>query len=108
VTQAQRQHLVGCGWFWAWAFVGAGAALSVVSTLGTLTALPVALVVLLMARKPRILESAFGLLSGAGLLLLYVAWRNRTAEWLDPHLWVILGAGLLVIGIVGHAVRDRR
>jgi hypothetical protein len=88
--------------------VGAGAALSVLSTIGTLTALPVAFVVLLMARKARIRESASGLLSGAGLLLLYIAWRNWAAEWFEPRVWVFLGTVLLVIGIAAHAVRERR
>jgi len=108
MSQAGRRHLAGCGWFWTWAAVGAGAALSVVSFIGTLTALPVVLAALLMLRQPTIRRSAFGVLSGAGLLLLYIAWLHRDGEYLNPIPWLVIGFVLLVAGIAGHALREQR
>ena len=108
VNPSRRKHLVGCAWFWAWAVVGAGAALSVLSFIGTLTVLPVALAALFMGRKENIRESAFGLVSGVGLLLLYVGWIHRTGEFLDPRPWFGFGTALVVAGIAGHLARERR
>lgn len=107
VIASRREHLVGCAWFWAWAPVGAGFAVSVVSFIGTLTIWPTALLAFLMGRHPTIRQSAFGLLSGAGLLLLYVAWLNRAGDGFDPRGWLVAGALFLVAGIAGHAVRER-
>jgi hypothetical protein len=107
VTQARRTHLVGCAWFWAWALVGAGAAFSTVSFAGTLTALPVALVALLMARQPSVRRSSFGVISGVGLLLVAVGWIQRSGEALDPLPWLALGLVLLLAGVTGHALRER-
>src|SRR6266568_2445243 len=109
---SRRAHLAGCGWFWAWALLGAAAALSALS-LGPILAAP-------MASRSSIRRSAFGLLSGAGALLLYVAWVQRagpgtscwqtqTASGCDEHLnplpWLIAGIGLFVGGIAAHARR---
>jgi hypothetical protein len=52
-----------------WALLGCAAALGFVS-LGVLVLAPVAIVGALMASRPKIRRSAFGLLSGAGILLL--------------------------------------
>jgi hypothetical protein len=90
-----------------WAVVGGAAALSVVSS-GPLLGLPVALVAFLLARKASIRESAFGVVSGVGLLLLAVGWINRTGESLDPRPWWALGSAFLVAGVAAHAVRERR
>jgi hypothetical protein len=98
---------VGCAWFWAWAVLGAGVALSVLS-LGFLTGIPVALAAWLMARKRTVRESAFGAVSGAGLLLLYVGWIQRSGEFYDPRPWWALGSALLIGGIAAHAIRERR
>lgn len=106
MSRARRRHLTGCGWFWAWALVGAGAAFSFVST-GLLTLLPVALIAFFMQRRPSIRRSSYGVLSGAGLLLLYIAWLHRDGEYLNPFPWLVIGSASLVAGIAGHAVRDR-
>jgi hypothetical protein len=115
--QTLRTHATGCRWFWAWALLGCAAALGFVS-LGVLVLVPVAVIGALMASKPAIVRSAFGLLTGIGVLLLYVAWlqragpgttcwRTATASGCDEHLnplpW--LGAGMAAFfgGIVGHA-----
>ena len=108
MSHARRRHLAGCGWFWAWAGVGAGAALSVVSFIGTLTASPVAIVALLMSRSAGARRSAFGLVSGAGLLLLYVGWIHRSGEYVDPRPWLVGGSAFLVAGILGHALKEGR
>ena len=68
----------GWGWFFVWALLGAAAALGAVS-LGPLLLLPVALVGVFFWTRPRVRRSAFGLLTGAGTLLLYVAWVQ--ARW---------------------------
>jgi hypothetical protein len=102
-----------------WALLGCAAALGFVS-LGVLVLAPVAIVGALMASRPTIRRSAFGLLSGAGILLLYVAWlqragpgttcwRTATASGCDQHLnplpWLLIGIALFIGGIVAH---DRR
>jgi hypothetical protein len=71
-----------------------------------------------MASRPAIRRSAFGLLTGAGALLLLVAWLQRTgpgttcwhtaaASGCDQHLnplpWLLLGIALFVGGIAAHA-----
>jgi hypothetical protein len=114
-----RAHIRRCGWFWAWALVGCAAALGAVS-LGPLLLVPVAAVGALMASRPAIRRSGFGLLSGAGVLLLYVAWAQRagpgttcwhtaTASGCDEHLnplpWLVVGTAMFVGGIVAHARR---
>jgi hypothetical protein len=116
---SRRVHLVGCVWFWAWALIGAAAALAI-SALGPLLAMPVLLAAYLMASRPGIRRSAFGLLSGAGALLLYVAWVQRagpgttcwhteTASGCDQHLnplpWLLAGIVLFIGGITAHARR---
>ena len=110
----------GWGWFFTWALLGAAAALGSIS-LGPLLLLPVyALGVFLWTRRPRLRRSAFGLLTGAGVLLLYVAWVQRdgpgttcwhtaTASGCDEHLnplpWLVIGIVLVVAGVVAHARR---
>jgi len=110
---------VGCGWFWAWAFIGCAAALAAVS-LGPLLFLPALAAGAFMATRPRIRASAFGLLTGAGALCLFVAWAQRRGpgevcwqkgtatgcdQYLDPRPWLVLGVALVVSGIAAHAVR---
>ena len=119
VHTSLRAHLAGCGWFWAWALVGCTAALGAVS-LGWLTLAPAAIAAALMASRPAIRHSAFGLLTGGGALLLLVAWVQRagpgtvcwhtgTASGCDQHLnplpWLLLGIALFIGGIAAHARR---
>jgi hypothetical protein len=74
----------------------------------------------LMSSRPAIRRSAFGLLSGAGALLLYLAWVQRagpgTTCWhtdtasgcdqnLDPLPWLLAGIVLFIGGIAAHARR---
>lgn len=114
-----RAHLAGCRWFWAWAFLGFAAALGFVS-LGVLVLAPVAVAGALMASRPAVRRSAFGFLSGIGLLLVFVAWIQRagpgttcwqtaTASGCDQHLnplpWLLLGLALFIAGVAAHARR---
>ena len=114
-----RAHFADCRWLWAWALVGCAAALGFVS-LGLLVLGPVALIGWLMASRPTIRRSAFGLLTGAGVLLLYVAWLQRagpgTTCWktarasgcdhhLNPLPWLLVGITLFVGGIVAQTRR---
>ena len=116
-----RAHLRTCGWFWLWAVVGCAAALTVVSFVGVLLFAPVLLVGGVMASRDAVRRSAFGLLTGAGVLLLYVAWvqragpgttcwRTASASGCDQHLnplpWAVAGFVLFVAGIVGQARRN--
>ncbi len=111
-----RVHVADCRWFWAWAVLGCAVALGLVS-LGLIVIAPAALVGVLMASRLPARRSAFGLLSGAGLLLLYIAWLQRdgpgttcwqraTASGCDQHLnplpWLIAGLALFIGGIVAH------
>jgi hypothetical protein len=111
-------HFVSCRWFWAWALLGCGAALGFVSFVGVLVLPPVAVIAGLMASWPIARRSAFGLLTGAGALLLYVAWVQRagpgttcwqtaSATGCDQHLnplpWLMAGIALFVAGMIGHA-----
>ena len=110
-------HLVGCGWFWAWVLVGCAAAFGLLVA-GMLALAPVALVVWLMASRRTIRRSAFGLVTGAGIPLIYVAWVQRagpgttcwhtaTASGCDQHLnplpWLVVGIVLIAGGIVAQA-----
>ena len=112
-------HVSGCGWFWAWALLGGASALGAVS-LGLVVLAPVALVGALMASRPTIRHSAFGLLSGGGALMLYVAWVQRagpgttcwhtaTASGCDQHLnplpWLLAGTAMFIGGIAAYARR---
>jgi hypothetical protein len=107
------------GWFIAWALLGSAAALGAVS-LGPFLLLPVALIGLFLSSRPGARRSAVGLISGAGALLLYVAWVQRdgpgtscwhtaTASGCDDHLnplpWLVAGAVLFVAGFVAHVRR---
>jgi hypothetical protein len=119
VHTSSRRHLVGCAWFWAWAVIGVGAALAAIS-LGPILLIPVASAAALMASRPVIRRSAFGLLSGAGVILLYVAyvqrhgpgttcWHTATASGCDQHLnpipWLVIGLACMLGGVVGYAKR---
>jgi hypothetical protein len=101
---ARSEHLAGCAWFWFWALVGFGLALGAIS-LGPLLLLPLGLIALALASSERIRRSAFGLLTGAGGLFLFVAWLQQGGNSLDARPWLAIGVALAVAGIVGHARR---
>jgi len=109
----------GWGWFLLWALLGTATALGAVS-LGPLLLVPVTLFGLFLWTRPAVRRSAFGLLTRAGALLLFVAWVQRdgpgttcwhtaTASGCDQHLnplpWLIAGAVLVVSGFFGYVRR---
>jgi hypothetical protein len=113
------QRSGGWGWFFAWALLGSVAALGALS-LGPVLVWPVALFGLFLWNRTGVRRSAFGLLTGVGVLLLYVAWVQRdgpgTTCWhtstaygceqhLNPVPWLVAGAALVVAGFVAHARR---
>ena len=113
----QRVRFTSCRWFWAWALLGCTATLGIVS-LGVIVLAPLAALGALMALRPERRCAAFGLISGAGLLLTYVAWvqragpgttcwRTATSSGCDQHLnplpWLVAGIVLFIAGMVGHA-----
>jgi hypothetical protein len=121
LPNSSSRDLAGWGWFCVLAAIGAAAALGAVS-LGPLAAVPAVIVAGTLVSRPKIRRSAFGLLSGAGFLLLYVAWVQRdgpgttcwhtaTASGCDQHLnplpWLVLGILFVVTGAAVHAARGR-
>ena len=98
-----RSHWTGCSWFWLWALLGTAAALGSLS-LGPLLTIPV-LVVGVVIYMRRGAEGAFGLLSGIGVLLLVIAYVQRSGESYDPIHWFVAGLVFFTAGIVGHAWR---
>jgi hypothetical protein len=119
IAARHKLQLAGCAWFWAWSLVGAALVLGALS-LGPLLIVPAAVAMWLMARRRPI--NGFGMLSGAGVVLLVIAylqrdgpgttcWHTATGGGCDQHLnpFPFLAAGLIcfVGGVVGHASRSR-
>ena len=114
-------RVVRCGWFWAWATVGAAGGLGAIS-LGPIALAPSFIAALAMSRSRSASRSAFGLIAGAGLLSLFVAfvqrdgpgttcWHTALASGCDQHLnpvpWLVAGIVLVVGGVVAQARRMR-
>jgi len=118
----------GPAWFGAWLAVGAAFALSFLGapSIG-LFVLPFALVLLvIVVRRSQHLPEAIGLVSGIGVMLLLVAFRNRDYEpcskgfqrlapgqqsvscggW-DPHPWLYLGIGVTATGVLAYLAASR-
>lgn len=111
-------HAIACVWFWAWAIPGALGTLGLVSfALGPI-ALGAALIAgAALATRQAARGSGFGLLAGAGLVFLFIAyvqregpgttcWHTATASGCDGHLnpipWLVIGLLLLLAGILLH------
>lgn len=116
IRTSKRNHTAGCGWFWLWALVGSAAAVGAVS-LGPVLLVPAVCVLAFAMSRPRIRRSGFGLVTGLGAVMLYVAWvqragpgetcsRTATGISCDQHLnplpWLAIGIVLLIGGIVAH------
>lgn len=113
-------HSVRCAWFWAWVPVGALGVLGVLA-LGTLALAPALLVGAVMMRSSIARRSAFGLLSGAGVSLLFIAYVQRDGpgttcyhtamtagcdSHLNPVPWLLIGLSLFLAGFVGQTLRS--
>jgi len=103
-------------WFAVWLVVGGALAFSIVDGLAFgLLVLPFAIVAgMLLIARHHFDRSAWGLLCGAGLLSLYVAyvqrkgpgtvsWHTATASgadtYMDPRPWLVAGVLLIVVGV---------
>jgi hypothetical protein len=116
--------VTSCTFFWAWAAIGSVAALGLISFgLGPFASIPAAVAGVLLARKESARASAFGLVTGAGLLFLFVAWLQRHGPgitcWqtatasgcrqnLNPLPWLIAGLALIAVGVAAHHRLQRR
>ena len=104
------------------ALIGAGFILGFL-TLSVLFVVPIVVAVVLMVVRPNVMKSSVGLMAGAGLVLIYVAyvqrrgpgtvcWQTATAsgcdEYLNPWPWLVVGVALVVAGILAHVSRMRR
>jgi hypothetical protein len=116
-SERWRAHLASWGWFLAWMLAGLVGAIGLVS-LGVLALAPAAVIgggSIMASRTAR--RSAWGLLSGAGITLLFIAymhrdgpgttcWHTATAsgcdEHLDPRPWLIVGLILVIVGVAGQ------
>jgi hypothetical protein len=109
-------------WFLAWAVVGIAAVLAIVS-LGLILFVPTVALAVVIASRRAARQSVFGLATGAGAVLLYVAFVNRfgpgTTCWhransfgcdqhLNPLPWLILGVLLVIVGIAGYVQSSTR
>jgi hypothetical protein len=121
VSLAERTHLAAWSGFCAWAFFGTVAAFGLLIG-GTIAVLPILLGVWLLATRPSLRRSWFGVMTGAGVTLLYIAyvqrrgpgttcWQTATAAGCDEHLnplpWLIAGAALVLLGFIAQARRMR-
>jgi hypothetical protein len=104
IVEQRKLHLIGCAWFWVWALLGAAAAIGSLS-LGPLVAIPT-LVVGVVIYQRRGADGTFGLLSGIGLILLVIAYIQRSGQFYDPIHWLVAGLVFFTAGIVGHAWRS--
>ena len=110
-------------WFAAWLAVGVALAFLLVAFVGLLILPFVAAGVALLAVRHRLDRSAWGLICGAGLLCLYVAylqrrgpgtiaWHSATAAgaetYLDPRPWLAAGVLLVLVGGAAFISRQRR
>jgi hypothetical protein len=115
-----RRHVASCGWFWAWVPIGSAGVVGLIS-LGYLTLAPAIAIGALILRSAAARGSVSGLLTGAGLPLLLVAFLNRdgpgttcwhtgTSAGCDQHLnplpWLLLGLALVVVGSLAFARRN--
>ena len=111
-----RAHSVRCTWFWAWALVGAAGALGLIS-LGPIALVPAFIAGVVMSRSHTGSRSALGLLAGAGILSLFVAYVQRdgpgTTCWhtasasgcdqrLNPIPWLVAGIVLVAGGVIAQ------
>jgi hypothetical protein len=118
---AERTHLAAWGGFCAWAFLGTVSAFGLL-IFGTLAVLPISLGVWLLVTPPSLRRSWFGVMTGVGVTLLYIAyvqrrgpgttcWQTARAAGCDEHLnpwpWLIAGAALVILGFLAQAGRMR-
>ena len=111
--------------FAGWFVVGVGAAFGALSFPLALPLL--GLIAWLLSRNHRGMQSAWGSVSGVGMLLLFVAYVQRhgpgeychpigtsklpgteCGDYMDPRPWLVGGLVLVLIGVVGFTAQRRR
>ncbi|HEY2355005.1 MAG TPA: hypothetical protein VGH79_08935 [Gaiellaceae bacterium] len=97
-------HWTGCGWFWAWALVGVGFGFGI-SVIGIFT-IPVALVAVVFMSRRRPIRGAWGVATGVGSVLLFVAYNSWTDGTYNTGHWLVAGLVPFVGGMIGHALTD--
>lgn len=104
-SQALRTSASAWGWFAVWIVLGVVLAV----TLELVVFLPLSvLAALALARwLPRSRDHWEGLLTGAGLPFLLVAYLNRDPGGSSPWPWLVIGVALVVAGVVLHQPRFR-
>jgi hypothetical protein len=95
-------HWAGCGWFWAWAVVGVGFGLGI-SVVGIFT-IPVATLAVVFMTRRRPIRGAWGVATGAGSVLLFVAYHAYRDGSYNPVHWLIPGLVLFLGGMAAHVV----
>jgi uncharacterized membrane protein YwaF len=113
-------------WFAAWFAIGGGAVLAVLALLsfGVFLLPVVLLAAVLTALRPAARRGISGLIAGAGVPALYIAFLNRYGpgehcrstgpggtdciEMWSPWPWALVGLLLVAVGVVVMAVRPRR
>ncbi|MEY9871267.1 hypothetical protein ABH931_000732 [Streptacidiphilus sp. MAP12-33] len=114
-------RLDGWLWFLAWAAVGGGAvtALLTVLTIGVYVAVLTLGAAVLLGRTRRSHTGLPGLIAGAGVLPLVIAWLNRsgpgnvctpgecTEEW-SPWPWLAAGVVLIAVGTAVWGTQQAR
>jgi len=112
-------------WFLVWALLGLAAAFGLVSFITVAAAaggIAILVAVWVAVRRPAFGASAFGAISGIGVLALVVAfiqrrgpgtvcWHTATAsgcdDYMNPWPWLLIGLALVVIGVVLQVRRMR-
>jgi hypothetical protein len=98
-------HLAGWVWFSAWVLVGVGYGLAI-SVIGIFTFIPATLGVIFLTRR-RPIRGAWGVATGAGSVLLFVAYHAERDGSYNPVHWFIPGFVLFMGGILAHAWANR-
>ena len=121
VSTSSEVHRRSSRWFLVWVAVGFVATLGIL-VFGSPAVLLVGGVSVLLARRPAVRDAAFGAPTGAGLVLLFVAyqnrqgpgstcWRTATATGCDQHLnpwpWLVAGIALASASLIGQVVKGR-
>jgi len=121
VSTSSEVHRRSSRWFLVWVAVGLVATLGIL-VFGSPAVLLIGGVSVLLARRPAVRHAAFGASTGAGLVLLFVAyqnrqgpgstcWRTATATGCDQHLnpwpWLVAGIALVAAGLIGQVVKGR-
>ena len=108
--------------FVLWAMLGAGLVIGFF-TLSILFLVPIVIGIAAFAIRPALARSGAGLVTGVGLVSIYVAyvqrrgpgtvcWQTTTAarceEFLNPWPWLAVGVVLVCVGVVAHVRMMRR